>query len=300
MQPTHPTRPNPVVYEPVGQCIYCGVRAEKLNREHVIPLGLDGGFVLPNSSCGSCGKITGDFEQICLRKNFGAYRRHSKLSSGRHRAKHRPLVISVINPDGTFSNKTVSLADYPAFILLPKFDEPGLLTERLSHPLIARFESTLSIADMKALEEQHGGKIQLRCEFDMLAFAKMLTKIAHSMAVGELGAENFEPLAPRFILGKDNTVGGGLIGQSDWFPSNKFRSTLHHIGLHLIPLGERHLVGVGIQLFCRASKTTYTVIAGKLTPTPSILRWKGMNNFISGSRKSFIAQYGLPEHPQSA
>src|SRR5665213_1960681 len=55
-----------ITFPPVGACIYCGA-TEGLTKEHIIPLGLGGQFVLPAASCPACSKITSDFERKVLR-----------------------------------------------------------------------------------------------------------------------------------------------------------------------------------------------------------------------------------------
>src|SRR5689334_18963196 len=41
-------------FNAVGSCVYCGAGQGELTREHIVPLGLGGTFVLPASSCKRC------------------------------------------------------------------------------------------------------------------------------------------------------------------------------------------------------------------------------------------------------
>ena len=60
---------SPKVYDPVWQCIYCGGNdGEPLTNEHIIPTGLQDGFILPKSSCVPCQRITGAVENTV--RNF--------------------------------------------------------------------------------------------------------------------------------------------------------------------------------------------------------------------------------------
>lgn len=56
-------------YPPVGQCIYCGRMPPEvaLEEEHIIPLAINGGLILPDASCRRCADaINTDFEQDFL------------------------------------------------------------------------------------------------------------------------------------------------------------------------------------------------------------------------------------------
>jgi hypothetical protein len=57
------------VYQSVGSCIYCG-STQQLSKEHALPLGLGGNYILPNASCEKCRKITEAFEHTCLRRKY--------------------------------------------------------------------------------------------------------------------------------------------------------------------------------------------------------------------------------------
>jgi hypothetical protein len=49
----------PIVYAPVGRCIYCPDDGSAgLGDEHIIPYSLNGTQILPQASCRKCEKIT--------------------------------------------------------------------------------------------------------------------------------------------------------------------------------------------------------------------------------------------------
>ena len=72
-------------YVPIGRCIYCG-DTEDLRKEHILPFGLGGSAVLPESTCRSCAKITGQVEQKILRGPMWDVRIYRRLKS---RTKHK-------------------------------------------------------------------------------------------------------------------------------------------------------------------------------------------------------------------
>jgi hypothetical protein len=61
------------LYEPVGQCIYCG-STKGLTDEHIFPKFLWGRAVLPKASCECCRRLTSAFELTCARFIFGRFR----------------------------------------------------------------------------------------------------------------------------------------------------------------------------------------------------------------------------------
>src|SRR3954470_16951768 len=80
-------------YDAVGQCIYCGTTEAKLSDEHIVPLGLNGMFVLPKASCASCATATSKVERIVLRDVFLHLRTVAGLNTRRpkRRPTHFPL-----------------------------------------------------------------------------------------------------------------------------------------------------------------------------------------------------------------
>src|SRR5262245_41775945 len=96
----------PKRYRPAGRCIYCGRRATKLSKEHIIPYGLAANsLVLPSASCRRCQQQTRDFETICLRHMWWPFRTRIGAPS---RGKEKPTEFELknirvrgINDDGS-------------------------------------------------------------------------------------------------------------------------------------------------------------------------------------------------------
>src|SRR5262245_1110250 len=84
----------PKLFPPVGRCIYCDTADGPLSKEHVIPFGLGGNFILPRASCKACAKITSAFERTCLRQMYGDLR--TKYGAPSRRPKKRPKYIPLI------------------------------------------------------------------------------------------------------------------------------------------------------------------------------------------------------------
>jgi hypothetical protein len=60
-------------FDPVNLCIYCGRSDGLLTREHILPIGLGGGLILPAASCRACQDITKNIETKCQRGNLLPY-----------------------------------------------------------------------------------------------------------------------------------------------------------------------------------------------------------------------------------
>lgn len=277
---THPMRERPIVYPPVGLCIYCGATAGggvKLTKEHIVPLGLGGGFILPLASCSSCAAITGSFEQICQRKIFGAYRKHLGLKSNRRKDDHEYAILHLQNLDGTVSERLVHISSYPRYLVLPKFPEPGIMRGVPDAPLTATFEIHGDMPQINKIAAMQGGQPMLNTYFDLMAFARMVAKIGYAFAVAEVGWKNIEPVADDFILGKDPEAAGAVVGQM-YYPIARRSGSMHWIATRYIQHAETIYVIASIQLFCEFSPFVYSVVAGKLKPTPEFFTRRDNNN----------------------
>jgi hypothetical protein len=226
---TGPSRSRPIVYRAVDRCIYCGRDNVALGREHVIPQGLDGGLILLKSSCSSCSDATKKIEQYCLRKMFGLFRAQIKLQSNRH--KKNKVHFHIVSPSG--HKKEIDPADAPSFLLFPLLSTPSILNTGSLHklPLIVKGHKRIDIAKGRLV---YSGPLVVNYHYDLITFARMLAKIAHSFAVAELAGENFAPLLLDIILDRDCSHIGCLIGQSEnQSPKTSDAPSLHHIWLEI-------------------------------------------------------------------
>jgi hypothetical protein len=262
---------SPKVYDPVWRCIYCGGNdREHLTKEHIIPIGLQDGFILPKSSCVPCQRITGGVENTVMRKALFPYRWHSGFVSHKQIPEMIPLGISLEqNP----KPRHVALAEHPNFLLLPRLHrEPSILSGVPQTPFPPAF-ALLSLDDnIDASMQRRSGKLTLmRHMFNFDAYWRMIAKIAHAFAVADigLGLGGFIPRLPDLILGKDIRLASDLIG--DW-PEEKppfdhaEGGPLHRIAWGFRPWNDQHLVMVYMRLFSGHGRTpTYAVVAGVAT-----------------------------------
>lgn len=124
-----PKRPE-VRCAPAGLCIYCGAptytdEGGTLHEEHIVPLSINGNYVLPEASCRDCEQVTGRNEALIMRGGFRAVREYLQLRS---RTKNRPSELPLFNVNQIEGNKVmVPIEDYPVMWMIPRFDLPGQL-----------------------------------------------------------------------------------------------------------------------------------------------------------------------------
>jgi hypothetical protein len=106
-------------------------------------------------------------------------------------------------------------------------------------------------------------EVSFNPEFHIDHLGRMLAKIAHGYAVGELGYGSFRPLLLDIILGRQplyiSHYVGGLRDQE--IPQG---SDLHEIEIDNTGLGKGRYVVVRIQLFADRKLPEYYVVAGEL------------------------------------
>jgi hypothetical protein len=86
-------------YPSPHRCIYCGRKAGKLTKEHIIPFGLAGdALVLRKGSCRKCADETKKHETSVLRHMWWPFRTHIGIPTRHDAGSHRPGVGSSRRP----------------------------------------------------------------------------------------------------------------------------------------------------------------------------------------------------------
>jgi hypothetical protein len=244
----------------VGECIYCG-STEDLSDEHLIPLALEGPFVLERASCAACRNLTGQFEGELLRGWLLPARLALNLKT-RHPRK-RPTTLAVGTATGS---REVHFTEYPTLLYLPVLEPPALARGSTDHRLLVRPEQALinlSRVPLPALLAKHGPGFRVESTLDPYTFAQLLAKIAHGFAVARYGVRGFvsdvlEPMlfGDRELLGR--YVGGSVDGR------------LSDAGLHGVELNEINgVIHTRIRLFAQLGGPEYLVVVGRPTVVPA-------------------------------
>jgi hypothetical protein len=293
---TGPISPEePAFYPEVGHCIYCGRDGKPgtLQAEHIIALGLQGGFVLPKASCAACARITGSVESVCLNEHFWTFRSYIEMRSGRRRSL----------PKGVRRHRGGFAVTKRSSLVVPEFGPPLALQTGHARPspLIVMRRRVVFYDDPVTGNVHTPEWLASQPQHDPLILVRMLSKIGHALAVAEIGEENFSPLLIPTILGDDTSMAGALIGRFPG-PEPEDRTIYsHEIGIRLIP-DERfgpvtHWVVARIRLFSIINKVTYAVVVGRATPTLSLLDWHGLSVLSASEIVRFRQRYGIPLDP---
>lgn len=174
----------------VDKCIYCG-NTKNLSKEHIIPLALNGHYIIPNGSCNKCAKITSQFEYDVLRDSMIAPRMYLGLKT-RHKNK-QPESFPLIehSTDGTKKELDVSYRDYPSLFIFPTQQD-----------IVA-----IQLNDMDDLKNNYRDKkISVNYKTYGKSFSRMLAKIAYGFSVDCFGLENFKEvyIIPSILGEKDD------------------------------------------------------------------------------------------------
>lgn len=252
--------------QPVGACIYCGVRGNniKLSREHIIPEGLGNGWILQQASCRECARVTGTIiEMPVLRRMFGELRFHHGI-----RIKERKPRPQLYVRRGRWAYPVLASVDERPFgVVLPTFSDPDILTgspPRQSNewPGVILFAHNERPKKFMAWANSHGASratMHAMCNVEL--FARMLAKIGHSFATAEIGYGNFRPLLPEFILGRVYNPQYLIGGRQDPLPAGENR---HELSWEIRKsLDGRSLIVVTIRLFSNLRFPVYYVVAGE-------------------------------------
>lgn len=261
-------------------CIYCGDDAEPRTEEHIIPLALDGPYVIPKASCPRCQRIineeienkilnpyTGMFGPLRLRLSLRS--RTASRKRGRCATHPASLTLTAVRQDGKRRKLSIPYKDIPTFIpgILTNNDPPILTGKPLGEIQHWRRWRTDEAAKYAAPTEILEGF----CVTDHILPARFIAKIAHGFAVAEYGCD-FEPFLPPVILGKEpnpyHYIGSHVRPKED----QPFDGYLHKIRVERN--WKQNKIIVKVRLFSAFEGLEYTVVVGKPYWTTLIRPWR--------------------------
>ncbi|MES2672349.1 MAG: hypothetical protein V4673_18270 [Pseudomonadota bacterium] len=257
-------------YKPVDCCIYCMHSSVELSDEHIIPYGLNGTRILPKSSCLECAKITSRIEFDLLRGEMHLVR--AALSFQTRRPKKMPTKFPLLITQGGVERKIdVPLEEHLVILPLPLYQEPSFIKPynykngiALTGVQTLRFGPSPEDLLKKYAAEKVG--------FDFLLnhniFARLLAKIAYSLAVAELGLEKIGKAYVLPIILGDMTEAGRWIGTSDEVLVPESADTQHTSNILTCiasdELGDKSIIIALIRLFANVPSPRYIVVVGEL------------------------------------
>jgi hypothetical protein len=266
--PNHPER----TYAGVGRCIYCGT-SNALSDEHIIPLGLGGRWILPNSSCAECAKKTGAFEGTCLRTMLGPLRMYFDLPTRRRKARPKKLPLKVkLIPGAEWSFIDVDQEVFPFLVGFPVLQMPdelsGYTTKGERGAAVrclwirgASFRDGILPHLQSLAAELKVAAIEPTATFRAPEFFRMLAKIAHAFAVAEMGLDSFQPFLTPMICDAETSNSVAYIGGLPY--SEPATARLHELSFGAHPCHRPETVVVRIRLLAALGTPIYYVAVGR-------------------------------------
>lgn len=256
-------------FSQVGECIYCAATAGKLSREHVIPHGLSGEWVLPRASCEDCGRITSRLELELLRGHWLPHRVRLNLRSRRPHLLPEFFKATVEDEYGT-RTALLKAAEFSGMVVCT-FGRPSVIEGVISTgPPLASGLAWIGTGDMGRLvamadpRPSSNRKVTLPVGQDVETLVRFFAKVAWSYAVGVRGLSAFrECFVKELVLGRVDGA-NTYVGQVEV----SFGDRLPGDGLHALLVREHgDLLSVCIQLFRETPASTppiYEVVVGRL------------------------------------
>jgi hypothetical protein len=255
-------------------CIYCNETPETpLTKEHIIPESLGGALILENASCDECAGETHAFEghaanllrPVRRQLRVGGKRGGKK---GRESREAERFVLKLDN-----HKVKVPVDEFPALLMSLVFPTPGILVNEqpedkllsggiYSVELMPEFGERLNKIKTKYRANAIGiVGIETKGREKADDFGRMLSKIAHSYVVAELGSGNFEPFLVPAIRGMKPYYFpyyiGSAIGKEPPF------TDLHRIEIDESGLGMGKFILVKLRLFADRDTPTHYIVVGR-------------------------------------
>ena len=196
-------------YGPVGRCIYCGTNTlapgvRRFGDEHIVPLALNGGLILPEASCRECERtINREIEGGLLSEEWERFR--TKYGLPTRRPKDRATTVTLGSRTG--GHFQIPAHEYTAPVPMYNFAAARMVSGAPPTPNSHAWTvSVLSDGDEeKRLQQRYplwDGKHAFRME--PYRFARFIAKIGYAFAVAEVGLDCFTPLVREIILGQSS------------------------------------------------------------------------------------------------
>lgn len=201
-------------FVPDGRCIYCKRPSD--SYEHVIPLGLNGSYVLRMTSCPACRDITSKLERSLLRGSLAQIRVAHKFKT--RRPKMQPASFPLlVNKDGMEREVLASAEQHPLVLNMPLFPLPKLVVGNAND--VALKPTGCVVYHLNKMDDvlsaHSADSVGVVSELQYKEYARLLAKAAYGFLVGELGAARVKGDYLLPIIFGDLSTAGLYIGSSD-------------------------------------------------------------------------------------
>lgn len=247
--------------EPLGFCMYCGADRD-LQREHVIPLALNGDIVLPKSSCRECSRITMRFEGEVLRGELLPLRARLDLKT-RH-PESRPGTFPVrIERAGAESLVELPIEQHPVHVTFPHFEPPGIISGRTHHGarIVGLTGIRFGTPEGVVAQELAVDRVHVDQRLRPVAFARMIAKIAWGLATARGLHDRLERGLVQAFMHDPDAISrwvGTYTNQQSALPG-----VLHSVQFR--PDSRSSYLVADVRLFASAPTPCYGVVVAKLS-----------------------------------
>ena len=258
-------------YAPVGQCIYCGIvevppGMKRFHDEHIVPLALNGGLILPESSCRQCEQVINkEIENRLLAEEYAQFRAKYGLPTRRPKSRQRMVKL----PSVTGGWITVPATEYTAPVPLYRFETARILSGAPHVPNSHAWTMGILGGSDEEIFLQEKYPLWTREHTfrpEPYQFARFVAKVAYGFAVANLGIDCFEPLANDIILGRSDDY-FRLVGSEPRDPPNSGwpRGGQHHLSI-VVRFVRKNvgLVVVDMKCFADSGTPVYHAVVGEI------------------------------------
>lgn len=258
----------------IGRCIYCGTSEGPLTKEHVIPRGLNGEFVLQEACCNACKKAIDLFETKVLRNTLRPSRAHMGLRTYGRNGLPREFP-EIIERNGC--EETVNMSVDEMMSVIPSLDMgPPAYLHKVPHAKGLQTGMAQALATVlhprvdrhEKFRKHRAAKISTDVMIFPKDFVRMIAKIAYGYAVGRCGLDNIEEIfVLRGILTEPedlvNWVGGdgGRLYDKEEQSDKNGNEPLHWVNLTL----RGRAIIARVRLFAPYNVPEYIVVVGSVT-----------------------------------
>jgi hypothetical protein len=221
MAPSHSMALRPQPYPSQGRCIYCLKQVAKLTEEHIVPLALNGSWVIDGAACEPCRAHSNEaYENAALQCDLLRVPRQLLELRRRRANKKKPLTMPPVWPGNSAGMTSVEGLErlqlepdqYPPVFMMVIFQPAGKLLG-IDRNVVREGQIRVWFRNIAKSNQQPIGDVTVRQIFDHTSFAHMLAKIAYCYAVAERGLDGFNGEEIRQLLSGErddiyNFVGG--------------------------------------------------------------------------------------------
>jgi hypothetical protein len=244
----------------IGKCVYCASDSQ-LSKEHIVPRGLNGHLYLDAATCEDCRRATEKFEREVQNDMFWLLRYDRNIRGLKD--KHAAIPFRATLTDGSVGVVKAPSEAIPLGAYFPMFGRAKMLESRFNLPHLPPSLALRYFVDLGRIEASKEMGIQgIPSTVPVASFKRMLCKIAHCSAVGELGIDRFEPFLCDLIRGKANDFSPFLETELASLPADQ--ECLHVIDF----ITDGDLLITEIRLFASIGAPYYYVVTGRAKGDP--------------------------------